>query len=125
MELLDVDREYRRLAGAGKLPTIAPRRFNPTRRSWLPILHTTRGPRHYTALFSNTALAHRLGRTHDWLVLYCDGGDGEHRYTVVTARKGPLDGRRVVRGLEADCLAYYGLAGATLVQTTGANHDRD
>ncbi|MEK6604891.1 MAG: helix-hairpin-helix domain-containing protein, partial [Nitrospirota bacterium] len=54
-ELLDVDREYRENAAAGSLRTIAPRRFNPDGEAWLPVLHTHRGPRHYTALFSNTA----------------------------------------------------------------------
>ncbi len=54
-ELLDVDREYRGKAQAGLLHLFAPRRFNPTHEAWLPILHTQRGERHYTALFSNTA----------------------------------------------------------------------
>jgi hypothetical protein len=76
--------------------------MNPEHRAWLPILHTERGARHYTALFSNTATAHRLGRTQDWVVLYYDGRDGEQQCTVVTAGRGPLKGRRVVRGREAD-----------------------
>ena len=46
---------YREKAAAGRLVKIAPRRFNPSRVAWLPILHTERGPRHYSALFSNTA----------------------------------------------------------------------
>jgi hypothetical protein len=102
-ELLDVDREYRRAAAADRLPKIAPRRFNPQRRRWLPVLHTTRGSRHYTALFSNTAQAHQFGRTDDWVVIYGDGGRHEGQWTVVTARSGPLRGRRVVRGREAEC----------------------
>jgi DNA polymerase (family X) len=106
-ELLGVDREYRREAAAGRLRRIAPRRFNPERRAWLPLLHTERGLRQYTALFSNTARAHELGRTQDWVVLYVDGGQGERQYTVVTARRGVLGGRRVVRGREAECLNYY------------------
>lgn len=108
-ELLDLDREYRERAAAGDLPTIAPRRFNPRGRAWLPILHTTRGERHYTALFSNTAQAHRLGRTHDWVVIYWDGDDGqEGQCTVVTDRgRGPLRGLRVVRGREPECLELY------------------
>jgi putative hydrolase len=101
-ELLDVDREYREKAGAGELVKIAPRRFNPTRVAWLPILHTTRGRRHFTALFSNTALAHRLNRTSDWVVIYWDDGLGERQCTVVTADRGSLAGRRVVRGREAE-----------------------
>lgn len=106
-ELLDVDREYREGAAAGKLSTIAPRRFNPLGESWLPILHTTRGERHYTALFSNTATAHRLNRIHDWVVIYWDGRDGERQCTVVTELKGPLIRRRVVRGRESECFTHY------------------
>lgn len=112
-ELLDVDREYRERSAAGELPTIAPRRFNPRGRAWLPILHATRGDRHYTALFSNTAQAHRLGRTHDWVVIYWDGGDGrDGQCTVVTDRgRGPLQGLRVVRGREPECLERLRQAG--------------
>jgi hypothetical protein len=107
IELLSVDREYRAKAAAGTLPRIAPRRFNPARLAWLPVLHTQREDRHYTALFSNTARAHELDRTRDWVVLYADGGRGEQQFTVVTARLGPLKGRRVVRGREAECFAHY------------------
>ncbi len=105
-ELLDVDREYREKAQAGVLQLIAPRRLNPSREAWLPILHTERDGRHYTALFSNTAHAHRLGMTHDWVVLFCDDGSGgEHQWTVITAAFGPLRGSRIVRGREPECLA--------------------
>jgi hypothetical protein len=106
-ELLDVDREYRRKARSGELRLIAPRRFNPAREAWLPVLHTTRGGRHYTALFSNTSQAHRLGRVHDWVVLYFDGARGEGQSTVVTEYSGPLRGRRVVRGREGECVQHY------------------
>lgn len=110
--LLDVDREYRERAAAGRLPVIAPRRFNPERKAWLPILHTERGSGgrnwHFTALFSNTARAHELGRTHDWVVIYFyDDHHREDQRTVVTETRGPLAGRRVVRGQEADCRAFY------------------
>lgn len=107
-ELLDVDREYREAAETGTLRRIAPRRFNPRGESWLPILHTQRGDRHYTALFSNTARAHELGRTRDWVVVYWDGTPGERQSTIVTAHQGPLRDRRVVRGREAECVRYYG-----------------
>lgn len=104
--LLDVDREYREKAAAGRLPLIAPRRFNPERKAWLPVLHTQRGPWHFTALFSNTARAHELGRTHDWVVIYFyDGDHREAQSTVVTRPWGPHAGRRVVRGREHECLA--------------------
>ena len=116
-EILDVDREYREKAASGDLRKIAPRRFNPGGEAWLPILHTARGERHYTALFSNTARAHRLGRQRDWVVIYFTGGptgesseswSGEGQNTVVTAREpGPLERRRVVRGREAECLEHY------------------
>ena len=97
-EILDVDREYREKSEAGQLVKIAPRRFNPRRAAWLPILHTEREARHYTALFSNTERAHRLGRTNDWVVIYWDGGRGERQCTVITAERGPAIGRRIVRG---------------------------
>ena len=68
--LLDVDAEYRRRAAADELPKIAPRRLNPDRRAWLAVLHTHRDSWHFTALYSNTARAHQLGKTDDWVVLY-------------------------------------------------------
>jgi len=106
-ELLELDREYREAAEAGKLRRIAPRRFNPRGEAWLPILHTQRGDRHYTALFSNTARAHELGKTRDWVVVYWDGKPGERQCTIVTAHQGPLRNKRIVRGREAECASYY------------------
>ncbi|MFO7640932.1 MAG: helix-hairpin-helix domain-containing protein [Candidatus Competibacteraceae bacterium] len=106
--VLDVDREYREQAAAGQLPVIAPKRFNPDARAWLPILHTQRGDWHFTALYSNTARAHELDRTHDWVVVY--GYDDHHQeiqYTVVTETRGPLRGQRVIRGREAACRAFH------------------
>jgi putative hydrolase len=97
--LLDVDREYRERAAAGTLPTIAPRRFNPSGAAWLPVLHTERDGWHFTALYSNTALAHQLHRTQDWVVLYFyDDQHVEGQHTVVTETHGPLAGKRVARG---------------------------
>ncbi len=106
-ELLDVDREYREKAAAGVLRRIAPRRFNPEGEAWLPVLHTTRGERHYTALFSNTPRAHARGATRDWVVLYYDSDDGEGQATVITAQWGPFRGRRIVPGREAECEEHY------------------
>jgi hypothetical protein len=106
--VLDVDREYRERAAAKSLRTIAPRRFNPEHEAWLPILHTQRGPWHFTAVHSNTALAHKLGRTRDWVVVYFyDGDHVERQQTVVTERAGELAGRRVVRGREDECRTYF------------------
>ncbi len=112
-ELLDVDREYRAKAAAGELPKIAPRRFNPGGEAWLPILHTQRGDRHYTALYSNTARAHEFDRKHDWVILYydalfCDHGREERQATIVTSRLGALQGKRIVRGREEECSLFYG-----------------
>lgn len=106
-ELLDVDREYRESAKAGTLRTIAPRRFNPKKEAWLPVLHTQRGPRHYTAMFSNSPLAHQLKKTRDWVILYYDDDHGERQSTVVTGHHPPFVDKRVVRGREADCDSYY------------------
>ena len=107
-ELLEVDREYRDRAARGRLPTIAPKRFNPGGESWLPVLHATRGTTHYTALYSNTALAHQLNRTRDWVVIYYyDDDHVEGQCTIVTETHGPMSGRRVVRGREAECRAHY------------------
>jgi DNA polymerase (family X) len=107
-ELLDVDREYRELAAAGRLHKIAPRRFNPSGDAWLPVLHTQRGDRHYTTLFSNTARAHTLNKTGDWVILYYDGAGGERQSTVITSQFGVLKGHRIVRGREEECARYYG-----------------
>jgi DNA polymerase (family X) len=106
--LLDVDAEYRRRAAAGELPRIAPRRFNPQGEAWLPILHCERGEWHFSVLYSNTAAAHRLGRTRDWVVVYCyDGDHQEGQHTVVTETRGGLRGKRVVRGRELQCRDHY------------------
>jgi DNA polymerase (family 10) len=112
-EILAVDQEYRGRAEAMNLPTIAPRRFNPAQEPWLPILRTRRGRWRYRALFSNTALAHRLGRTHDWVVVYFDDGTSSGQRTVVTESRGDLRARRVVRGREQECRAYYQLTPQT------------
>ena len=72
------------------------------------MLHTSRGPRHYTALFSNSARAHELGKTDDWVVLFADGTQGERQCTVITSAFGKLRGRRIVRGREAECESFYG-----------------
>jgi len=111
-ELLDLDQRYRKLAQADKLPKIAPKRFNPRGEAWLPILHAEKGPWHYTVLFSNTARAHELKRVRDWVVIYFAADDREEgQRTVVTETQGPLRERRVVRGREQECEAYYAAGG--------------
>jgi len=110
--LLEVDSEYRRKAEAGKLPTIAPKRFNPESKAWLPVLHTHRDGWHFTALYSNTATAHKFKRTHDWVIVYFyDDEHVEGQHTVVTETRGPLAGQRVVRGRETECRELYAQKG--------------
>jgi len=107
--LLDVDREYREKAAANALRLIAPKRFNPTGEAWLPVLHTERGDWHFTVLYSNTARAHQLGRTGDWVVVFFHrDGRPEGRRTIVSETQGPARGRRVVRGREGECQPGYG-----------------
>jgi putative hydrolase len=65
--------------------------------------------RHFTALYSNTALAHRRGKTRDWVVIFYERPGLEAQCTVVTeTRGGSLRGRRVIRGREAECREFYG-----------------
>ena len=107
--ILDVDAEYRRKGARGELALITPRRFNPEGKAWLPILHTERDGWHFTALYSNTARAHELGRTRDWVVIYYyDDDHREYQCTAVTEFRGPLRGKRVVRGRERECRDLYG-----------------
>jgi hypothetical protein len=101
--LLQVDSIYREKAAAGQLPRIAPKRFNPSKEAWLPILHANHGQWHFTALYSNTELAHKLGKTRDWVIInYQAEGQPEGRCTVVTDPRGPQSGKRVVRGREEE-----------------------
>ncbi len=105
--LLEMDRRYIERSGRGKLRMIAPRRFNPEHRVWLPVLHREQDGWSLTAMYSNTARAHQLGRTHDWVVIYYerDGIDGQ--CTVVPEYSGALEGKWVVRGREAECAQHY------------------
>jgi hypothetical protein len=105
--LLEIDDEYRRLAERDRLLRVAPRRFNPDGKAWLPILHAERNGRRYTAMFSNTGRAHELGATHDWVVIYREGGAGRGQWTVITSLMGRFKGRRIVRGREVECAAWY------------------
>lgn len=107
--LLELDAEYRRRAESGQLRRIAPRRFNPEHRAWLPIMEVEREGWEFTLLFSNTRRAHELGRTDDWVVVYYHRDGDEDQCTIVTAGGGALRGLRVVRGREAECADLYRL----------------
>lgn len=108
--LLRLDDEYREQAAAGVLPTIAPRRANPGRAAWLPVWHVDADGFHFTLLFSSSRLAHDLDKARDWVVVYWDRDGEEDQATVVTEFRGPLRGRRVVRGRERECLAFWARA---------------
>ena len=100
--ILKLDAEYRDQAAANKLKKIAPRKLNPEGITWLPVMHTVREGWRFTVLFSNTQRAHDLGKTNDWVVVYYDDGSGEQKCTVVTEHRGPLAGKRVIRGREEE-----------------------
>lgn len=104
--LLKIDGQYRKKAQAGELPTIAPKRFNPSGEAWLPIMHRTQQGWHFTALYSNTARAHQLDRVKDWVIIsFHDDRHHEGQHTVVTETRGAATGKRVVRGREKECMS--------------------
>ena len=105
--LLEVDREYRAKASSNTLRKIAPRRFNPDRIAWLPIMHLEMEGWSFTALFSNTLRAHELGKTNDWVVIYFEKESYDGQSTIVTETRGPLIGKRVVRGREKECSDHF------------------
>jgi DNA polymerase (family 10) len=105
--LLSIDARYRRLASSGRLRTIAPRRLNPGGVAWLPVMHHEQDGYTFHVFFSNTATAHRLGRTKDWVVVYFERDGLEGQCTVVTEFRGIDEGLRVVRGREWECERYY------------------
>lgn len=107
--LLELDSEYRKKAENNELRKIAPKRFNPDDEKWLPVMNTQRQEWDFTVLFSNTKRAHRLQKTRDWVVIYYRSDGSEDQCTVVTAGRGKLEGRRVIRGRESECRRYYGL----------------
>jgi DNA polymerase (family 10) len=105
--LLAIDAEYRKKAAGDKLKKIAPKKFNPEGKAWLPIMNTEREGWKFTVLFSNTQRAHELDKTNDWVVIYYDDGRGERKCTVVTEFKRSLNGKRVIRGREQECAEYF------------------
>jgi hypothetical protein len=105
--LLELDQAYREKAASGRLRQIAPKRFNPESKAWLPILEETRDHWEFTLLYSNTKRAHDLGKTRDWVVVYYETERHQDQCTIVTAGQGDLKGLRVVRGREGECRQYY------------------
>lgn len=99
-DLLQVDADYRRLVAEDRIQRISPRRFNPNNEAWLPIWHTQQGGHNFTVMYSNTARAHELGMTRDWVIVVLDDEDRRDQWTVITSTFGRHIGKRIVRGLE-------------------------
>ena len=103
--LLEIDEQYRYLAGVGQLRMVTPRRFNPEGKRWLPVMRMNKDGWSFNALYSNTARAHELDKTHDWVVVsYAPEGEPERRRgqcTIVTETRGTQRGQRVIRGMAA------------------------
>lgn len=106
-DLLSIDEEYRRKAAEGRLPLTAPRLFNPTGGAWLPVLRTERGGRTFVAHFANSARSHQLGRFREWVVITCETKQAFGQWTVLTAHRGPLLGKRLVMHREQACREHY------------------
>jgi hypothetical protein len=99
--LLEIDAQYRYLAGAGQLKMVTPRRFNPENKRWLPVMQLEKEGWTFNVLYSNTARSHELNKTHDWVVVYYEREGKQGQCTVVTETRGVEKGDRVVRGREA------------------------
>ena len=106
--LLKIDKLYLKKAKEGSLKTIAPKRYNPAGTAWLPILqHKDKGWQ-FRAMYSNTERAHRLHKSSDWVIIHAyNNAHHEFHRTIVTETRGPLKGKRVVRGYEDECLEFY------------------
>ncbi|MEM7374237.1 MAG: DNA-binding protein [Bacteroidota bacterium] len=105
--LLAIDAAYRQQDSSGNLRRIAPRRFNPDGKAWLPIMNTERDGWFFTVMYSNTARAHELGKTNDWVVIFYEKGGAQYQCTIVSEWRGGLAGYRVVRGRELECMHHY------------------
>ena len=105
--LLRIDAQYRRLDERNALPKIAPHRFNPEHRQWLPVWHTEKDGWTFTVMYSNTARAFASGKRRDWVIIVYERDGQDDHCTVVTEYREPLRDRRVVRGRERECVAYY------------------
>lgn len=86
-ELLDVDREFRE--------------------SQRQTLHVVRGDRRYSVLYSPSALAWRMGKGRDWVIIDLESPGPNPHWTVVTEWRGVLRGKRVVRGREVESYAFH------------------
>ncbi|MFG0266626.1 MAG: helix-hairpin-helix domain-containing protein [Rhodopirellula sp. JB055] len=106
-ELLEVDREYRQGVKEGNLMRISSSGQSSSEHASIPVMHTEREGRHYTAMFSHSARAKQQHATNDWVIIFRDDANAHGRWTVITARFGELSGFRIVLGREDDCVTYY------------------
>ena len=86
---------------------VAADRADHTRGAWLPTWQVAESGWTFTVRFSATRAAQRMGRTHDWVVVEWERGKERDQATLVTEYRGPLSGRRVVRGRERECLRWW------------------
>jgi hypothetical protein len=93
--LLEIDAEFRNLI----------ERHAASRGRRARVMIVQRGGWNFRAAFAETALAHRLGRTRDWVVIEFHNDRYAGQRTVVTEERGRQAGRRVVRGRETECEA--------------------
>ena len=108
--LLHVDREYRAKAIDDCLPIVSPHTADSKTASLVPVLHTGREGWYFTALYSNTASARARNRINDWVVIYYyDGAGNDGQVTVVSELRGPMRGKRVVRGRDETFQPHYAL----------------
>lgn len=110
-DLLALDEDYRACTDSEEL--FAPRRYEPDGERCLGVSRSERGGWSMKALYANSALAHRLERSRDWVVIYYQRGETQGQRTIATETRGEMAGRRVVRGRERECRAYYGVAALT------------
>ncbi len=96
-EILAADADFRHLASAGVLGRAAPRAFQPQGPRWEAMLRCERGGWQLRLGWAETAIAHRLGKTRDWVEVRFERGGVSGTRTVVTE-----NGRRVVRGREEE-----------------------
>lgn len=109
-DLLSVDEDFRRQVEGEQLFRVAAS-DEAGGGGLLPLLSQRRNGWKLLAMYSNTALAHRLGRSRDWVVIYFQKDGHKGQRIVCTERRGSLRGRRVVRGREEECRLYFGANG--------------
>ena len=95
--LLRIDGQFREQAG----------RSDPVAGQWTATWRLTKGSWDFVVRFSDSKSARQMGRTRDWVVVEWERGDERDQATIVSEYRGPLTGRRVVRGRERECLSWW------------------